>query len=232
MEHVSQDHLKQAIITALDTSDLHRLVVRAHLTFLSKYYCARWPTETEDIFRSCIWRYLLFTKTQQKLAQQAWKIVGESKLKDLEVLNGCVELVSDAPDNSLMAAINLAVSRKIARTCSRRAKPSLSLLPLLLADNVMISNQYQYQLDFFVSGLKSDDSHPRALACLVLRALLNALSGGQQVDAACRVVENLGLQSMDTFEDVITNGASLGPVSTTLHLPLLRLPRLSADTMP
>ncbi|KAG8889028.1 snoRNA-binding rRNA-processing protein utp10 [Tulasnella sp. 332] len=191
LEHIPQDHLKQAIVTALNSSELPRIVFREHLTFLSKNFCKKWSTQMEDVFRSCIWRYLLFTRAQQKLAQQAWKTIEESKLKALEVLDGCVELVVDAPDNSQMAAINLAVSRK-------------------MAHNILVSKQYHDHFDFLISELKSENSRVRGLACLVLRALLNELSGGQRVDAACQVLENLGLKSMDKLESTIASGASLG----------------------
>ncbi|KAG8879331.1 snoRNA-binding rRNA-processing protein utp10 [Tulasnella sp. 331] len=193
LKHIPQDHLRQAIAKALDSSELPRIVFREHLTFLSKNFCEKWPTQTEDVFRSCIWKHLLFTKAQQKLAQQAWKTIEESKLKVLEMLDGCVELVVDAPDNSQMATINLAVSRK-------------------MAHNVLASNQYHDHFDFLIGELKSKNSHARKLACLVLRALLNELSGGQRVDAACQVLENLGLKSIDTLKSTIASGASLGPL--------------------
>ncbi|KAG9005674.1 snoRNA-binding rRNA-processing protein utp10 [Tulasnella sp. JGI-2019a] len=190
-KHIPQVQLKEAIAAALNAPDIHRLVARAHLTFFSQQYCERLPEETKDIFRSSFWRYLLFTKSRQKQAQQTWKIVRESKLKEFEILKGCVELVSEAPDATQMAAINLAVSQKIAH-------------------NVMVSNDYPDHFGFFLGQLKIKDSHSRAAACLVLRALLNQLSGEHQILAASRIMEDLGLKSIETLADVIKNGASLG----------------------
>ena len=67
---------------------------------------------------------------------------------------------------------------------------------------ILVSNKHAKLLESLLLKLSDPDPHARNLAYLVTRALLGILSGESQIDAAQRVLDAMGittLEDMDRF---------------------------------
>lgn len=69
-------------------------------------------------------------------------------------------------------------------------------------ENILISNSYPVHFDALVTNLQDSNSHVRALSYLIVRALLGHLSGGQQLDAAHKILKAMALDRLSGIEDL------------------------------
>ncbi|KAH9893998.1 hypothetical protein C8Q73DRAFT_694035 [Cubamyces lactineus] len=191
-----------------------RDVIRAHLSFLLSHFLPTLVSRETDSEKSreftrriaidIILPFLLFTKPRMKTAQAVWSILENAEDQGLdpatfELLGGCVEAVrweqqrpgvdakgketdKENMDVALLTKINIAVAAKI-------------------ADNVLASNYFEQHLTSLLEKLHAEDSHARALAYLVIRALLARVGGEQRVEVAHRALQAMQLETLEGMGD-------------------------------
>lgn len=81
-----------------------------------------------------------------------------------------------------------------------------------LLGNIVASNAYPRHLTMLLRHLNDPDAHTTHVCYLILRTLLNQLSGEHQVDAARHVLSSMEIQSLDAFQGVMTNASTLQEV--------------------
>jgi U3 small nucleolar RNA-associated protein 10 len=79
--------------------------------------------------------------------------------------------------------------------------------------NIVASNAYHRHLDMLLGLLSDSDAHSTIVSYLLLRSLLDQLSGEHRVDAARRLLASMGLQSLDALHDVMNNATNLQEVN-------------------
>ncbi|OBZ74951.1 U3 small nucleolar RNA-associated protein 10 [Grifola frondosa] len=184
-----------------------RDIVRLHLTFLDQYF---FPAAYEQnaqlaarVIDQLVFPYLLFSKPKHKTTNMVWSILeaGEGNVDKMsigrhELLGGCVDAVrweqarhptgtqKDSADSNvaLLTKINMALASKI-------------------SDNILASNSYLDHFEALLAKLHDANHFARNLSYLILRALLNRLSGEHRIDAAHRALEAMKLDSLEGMGD-------------------------------
>ena len=85
-----------------------------------------------------------------------------------------------------------------------------------LLGNIVSSNDYPRHLTMLLRLLNESDAHTTNICYLILRALLNQLSGEHQVDAAQRILSSMGVHSLDVLQGVMANAATLQDVNISI----------------
>lgn len=76
----------------------------------------------------------------------------------------------------------------------------LILILKLNTENILVSNNFATRFDALTIGLSDSDSHTRVMSYLITRALLRRLSGEHQINAAHKILDNIGLQALATVD--------------------------------
>ncbi|CAK5279397.1 unnamed protein product, partial [Mycena citricolor] len=156
---------------------IRRHILRLHLGFLATHFCAKATSESkEDVFHQIIFPFLLFSKTRQHTAELVWEVISQNPAIRHELLIGCVTNM-DGDDSNKMAHINDSTRRRI-------------------AENILNSDRYATHLSALVRKAHDADPNVRVLALLIMRALLEQLSGERLLDAASQAFEAVNLQQL------------------------------------
>ncbi|THU93396.1 hypothetical protein K435DRAFT_779869 [Dendrothele bispora CBS 962.96] len=164
---------------------LKHAVIKYHFTFLlSSHFFFNVKADgsmLEDAFERIVFPFLLSSKPRQRTAGMVWNLI-EQGSNDMsssahELLKGCAETrkkvlgEEDTPEK--MAKMNLAISAK-------------------MAENVLASNNYRVHLDIVLLKAKdSKNAHACLFGLLILRALLERLSGEHQVEVGHRILNDV-----------------------------------------
>ncbi|KAF8525719.1 armadillo-type protein [Gautieria morchelliformis] len=190
----------EAASCALAAPDVSRAVMRLHFAFIAGEVYRHSPDLAPNIFERIFLPYLLFTKPRQKTAAYVWQLLSDSMFAQYELLQGCTDVlvahpIADATTRSIeeMTMVNLSVA-----SC--------------IAGNIVASNAYPRHLNMLLCLLSSSDAHTTNICYLILRSLLNQLSGEHQVDAAQRILSSMGIQSLDVFQGVMAGATTLQEV--------------------
>lgn len=85
-----------------------------------------------------------------------------------------------------------------------------------MAETVLMSNRHAEHFEFILFTLRPETSthghHASGLGYLVMRALLGRMSGEHHVEAAGRILEAMGLKSLDGVDSFMTGAESLQEV--------------------
>ncbi|KAH8084910.1 armadillo-type protein [Cristinia sonorae] len=185
-----------SLIQALNAAS--KSIVKQHLSFVINHLypsVSDRKTWQDRIFRDILFPSLLYSKSRQKVVSAVWEILEGADQPNgagsYELLGGCFDAVrwhqsslsqGDGSRNTeVFAKLNLAVAAKI-------------------ADNVVVSKNFQSHLNAFLSTLQSDNVYVRSMTYLVLRALVASLSGEQQIDTGSKVVQAMGVTSIAEVE--------------------------------
>ncbi|KZP04633.1 hypothetical protein FIBSPDRAFT_843744, partial [Athelia psychrophila] len=191
-----------AAVSAALTNSPSRALVRVHLAFLADNFS---HFEGQGLFEECVFPFLLFSKGKKETARMVWELIARSEGADgavgaYEVMRGCVGAwqwqldkhkpaagKGDAEGNPVewMASANMDVAAR-------------------MAENILTSAQYERHLAGLLGKMQCENPHARALAYLVARALVGALSSDRvrQLDAAARMLAAMQLHSLEGMEDV------------------------------
>lgn len=72
-----------------------------------------------------------------------------------------------------------------------------------MTENAVASDDFVAHTNLFMSKLSDEDSHTRAFACLVIRALINRLSGEHKLEVGLKALKSMGLESIDVMSDFV-----------------------------
>ncbi|KAF8626030.1 hypothetical protein AX15_005120 [Amanita polypyramis BW_CC] len=168
-----------------------RNILKIHMTFLAKHFCNQASKEVvSEVFHKLLFPFLLFSKPRQHTAETMWDIIKENMLDSdastHELLYGCAALVSEEKAKNeegiqMMSRTNLGIASKIAR-------------------NVLMSNEYKTHLELLVAKLHDENPHVQVLAHLIMRALINQLSGEHQIDAAYKALEAISHEQTSNIQ--------------------------------
>lgn len=166
----------------------------------------------QKIFEKLVWPFLLWTKPRQKTAAVVWEILGSEEalagpikgLAGYELLTGCSDALkweeqgSAGDSYELASRVNLAIANRMAETA-------------------LMSNRHKEHFEFILSTLRPSESgnghgHASGLGYLVMRALVGRMSGEHQVEAAERVLEAIGLESLDGVDGFMKGAESFQEV--------------------
>ncbi|KAF8578875.1 ARM repeat-containing protein [Ramaria rubella] len=187
----------EAVSSVLAAPDASRIVMRLHFAFIAEYFHNHCPDLVPALFERVYLPFLLFTKPRQKTVAIVWRSLKDSKLAEYELLAGCTDvvfpdLVPESTSRSIeeMVALNSAVTNRI-------------------AGNIVASNVYPRHLDMLLHLLSASDTQTTNICYLILRSLLNQLSGEHQVDAALRILISMELNSLDALHHIVANVTSI-----------------------
>lgn len=209
-----------AVSTALADSP-SRTLVRAHLGFLAANFS---HFEGHGAFEKCIFPFLLFSKAKKETSRMVWELIeglvaeGDGTVAEYDVMRGCVDAwrwqldkfkpiegKGDVEGNPVewMASANMAVAAR-------------------MAENILTSVQYEHHLAGLLAKMQGENAYSRALAYLVARALVGALSSdrARQLDAAARMLDAMNLDSLEGMEDVPSGRDTQMVRIDTLSIPV------------
>ncbi|PPR01672.1 hypothetical protein CVT24_001501 [Panaeolus cyanescens] len=212
--------LSLALSSSSSSSKSKRALLRMHFTFLSVHF---WGHEgatlefREQAFWQLFFPFLLFTKPRQKTAEVVWDAVGKCLASGVGMesdasftwLNGCLDSVNDAKsdERSLeqMQTVNFAVADKMAGTFLICSFDSAWINELLIADNILASNELWEHFERLTSRLDHENTYVKLLTHLVSLSLIKKLSGEHQIrsaDAVLRAMRITDLSAMDDLSEV------------------------------
>ncbi|KAF6750908.1 armadillo-type protein [Ephemerocybe angulata] len=131
----------------------------------------------------------MFSKPRQHTAELVWQAVGGivKSSMSMELLKGCAEIVKKEKDGErtvdTMVATNLELAAKA-------------------ADNTLRSDRFEAHLVTLVGTLQAENSHSRAFGFLVMRSLLERMSGAHQVEVANKALDALDLEQLPSLDDL------------------------------
>ncbi|KAG8949590.1 snoRNA-binding rRNA-processing protein utp10 [Tulasnella sp. 419] len=186
-----EKRLLDIITNSLKGPDVPRAVVRMHLSFLAKTLFEKDPSLSTGIIFQGFLPYLLFSKSRQKLALQAWNIVEESELKNHFIFAGCFSLLGTDAEAQRMESMNAELTSK-------------------LAGNIASSSEHPLYSSLFFSRINDQNPHTRLFACLVVRSLVNSSPIDRQIDYAHNIIQHIGLNHLDDLKNVLGEAKTLG----------------------
>ncbi|KIJ47283.1 hypothetical protein M422DRAFT_226418, partial [Sphaerobolus stellatus SS14] len=184
------DSYIETVSRALTSEEISRTVMRLHFgvipTLVSKFK----QGQMHALFDQIYFPYLIFSKPRQKTAALVWQSLIDNEFK-YELFKGCPDIFKatkkeDGLSVEEMAKLNFAIATHI-------------------AENIVVSNDFKTHVERFLRFLQETDGHILNLAYLVVRALLNQLSGEHQIGVAQQVVSSMGLKSLDSLRDAMAS---------------------------
>lgn len=166
-----------------------RTALRLHLGFLITHLLSSLDSKHQaDVFDRLLFPFLLFSKPRQHTAELVWEAVDQvlqTSPQAVELLKGCPELAKKDGERTheSMVSANAAVTSKF-------------------ADNILRSDHFAQHLETLVSKLHDENPHSRAFAYLVMRALVEKMSGAHQIEVANKVLEALNLEELPSLDDL------------------------------
>ncbi|KAF6741372.1 hypothetical protein DFP72DRAFT_995311 [Ephemerocybe angulata] len=147
------------------------------------------PSNQEAVVERLLLPFLMFSKPRQHTAELVWQAVGGivKASMSMELLKGCAEIVKKEKDGertvATMVATNLELAAKV-------------------ADNTLRSDRFEAHLVTLVGTLQAENPHSRAFGFLVMRSLLERMSGAHQVEVANKVLDTLDLEQLPSLDDL------------------------------
>ncbi|KAJ2923032.1 hypothetical protein H1R20_g14063, partial [Candolleomyces eurysporus] len=178
-----------------------RAVVRLHLGFLIGHLFQFLDAGNQEVvFERLLLPFLLFSKPRQHTAEVVWEAVEQAMKVSpdalaFELLKGCPELVKKDGQVESMVAANSAIAARV-------------------ADNVLRSDRFARHLDTLIAALQGENPHSRAFGYLIMRSLLEKMSGSHQIEAAYKVFDALRLEQLPAVDDVAENQDLLEVISS------------------
>ncbi|KDQ54552.1 hypothetical protein JAAARDRAFT_135194 [Jaapia argillacea MUCL 33604] len=199
LEHASTYLKSVASVLVPSTSTTpSRHIIRLHLTFILHHFSSSSTSQAEEetnaggrreIFETILFPFLLFSKPRQKTASLVWDIIGGG-VKGFEIISGCLDVVGKGREGEEGGE----------RSSKDLRKVNLEL-GVKMAESILASNNFAHHFDFILSKLQDSNPHARNLALLITRALLCLMSGENQIEAAGRVLDCLGVGTLDELGD-------------------------------
>jgi U3 small nucleolar RNA-associated protein 10 len=222
--------LLDTIILQVAPNPPARAVLQAHVAFLVGHFSKTYPELSPAVQERMLFPYVLASKSKFRTARGVWEALREVGDTANGWLKGCVDIWENTgllrgkkvakddenedvdADVEKICQVNLDVAAKIAGEYSF-ASAYICLL-LFFAENILASNDSSSDITLILSKLHDPLPHARALAYLVVRALLLSTSCEQQVEIALRALNAMKLHSVDSFGDISEGSTSLQEACT------------------
>lgn len=167
-----------------------RAILRLHFGFLVGHLLPSLSESLQEItLKRLLLPFLMFSKPRQHTAELVWDAI-EAVIpgsKAMELLKGCSDIVKKDENGErtvdTMVTTNLGLTSKI-------------------AENVLRSDRFTKHLDTLMAMLQDENSHSRAFGFLVMRALVERMSGAHQVEVANKVLDALKLEQLPALDDL------------------------------